>query len=77
MSIDKIERKLVELNDAICYHERMAGMGYTVIVVPHDITQPVRVSMNGTPIARDPERALELALAARNADTDENAWRAR
>lgn len=78
VTINAIATKLVELNDAICYHERMAGMGYTVIVIPRDITQPVQVSLDGKPVDVDPERALEVAMMERgDVGADDDTWRAR
>lgn len=78
MSIQQITDALEFLNDRICQHERMAGMGYTVIVIPHDITQPVQVSIDGKPVDTDPEQALVVSMVARNeVGSDDDAWVAR
>lgn len=47
--MDRINRKLSELNDAICTAERAAGGEYTLVLIPHDAKKEVHVSINGKP----------------------------
>lgn len=45
-----IERLLQELTDEICCHERSAGCGSTLVLIPYDSTLPIAVYQNGKPL---------------------------
>jgi hypothetical protein len=45
-----IERLLRELTDEICHHERSAGCGSLLVLVPYDSTLSISVYESGKPI---------------------------
>ena len=65
------ERKLIELDDAVCAFERGSGREYTLILVPHQPDEKIVMSQNGKPLPSlepyglSPEDVLDLAMGAR------------
>lgn len=63
--MNSVDHSLMRLNDAICQRERDGGAGHTLVLVPHDPAEPVRVSLDGKPVDVSIERAIEVAFIAR------------
>lgn len=63
-----VDAALVRLNDAICQQERDGGAGHTLVLIPHDPAEPVRVSLDGKPVDVSIERATEVAFIARTGE---------
>lgn len=49
-SQEDIDIALLRLNDALSSHNCNAGSGYTLILLPHHSTLPVRASLDGKPV---------------------------
>lgn len=66
--MNSVDHSLMRLNDAICQRERDGGAGHTLVLVPHDPAEPVRVSLDGKPVDVSIERAIEVAFIARTGE---------
>ncbi len=64
---EAIARALHDLDVALCEHERLAGWGSTLILVPHRADVEPHVSLDGKPVPDDVEaiRAMEIAMLSR------------
>lgn len=58
------------LSQEICSFERSTGRQYTLVVIPHNSSEPIMVSVNGKPVGpevsrTDPEVYIDEALKKR------------
>ena len=62
---DDIRHKLLQLEDAICEHERAGAPGYTLILIPCTEVEPVHISIGGKPANCSIDFAIGDAMAER------------
>jgi hypothetical protein len=64
--MDEINRKWAELNDAICKFERDSGRGYFCILIPVNLDEDVKISIDGKrSLINDPHKLIEFAMERR------------
>ena len=67
---DGIDTAYRNLERAICSFERATSRNYTLALIPHNETEPVRLSLDGKPVTlssgTSPEQVIALAFGERN-----------
>lgn len=78
VTINAIAERLAALNDAIAQHAAAGYGSHTLVLVPHDITHAVVVTVDGIVQECGAQPAIDEAFMARHSvGADDDTWRAR